>query len=445
MRAVRVPGSILRRARSDAPYLEVHEKGEQQSAGFAVRLGGRRFSLSPAVGERAGVRGQCLILQAIWNEGGSVNAAVVWLAFALALVGGLTDVLAAEVTNTAETVPILIGLLLPPEEAEAASLRQGATLAVEHANKSPGSRVGVVIRGRVGQWGADGEEAARMVLDDAVRGLIAPPGGVPTHLTLQVAGRTAVPVVSLCPDSSVTGAGIPWMVRIAPQTRDEALAIFSGTAAPATGGAPRWGVFVPEGRAGREAVRDLGKGAAKAKNKLTKSVEVPNKSADFLELSQQMLQAKPDAILLWLDSDPAGRLAKSLRTSGFAGLLAGPGRLRSGAFVDAAGSAAENFVVPAMVIDEASRELSKSFAAAFRKQFGSEPDATAAMAYDAAGLLIGILRKPGEESLHRAFPLTGSVPGASGSLRFDRDGNRLVTLILLACREGRFTPFASHK
>ncbi|MBI4327066.1 MAG: amino acid ABC transporter substrate-binding protein, partial [Chloroflexi bacterium] len=377
-------------------------------------------------------------------KGGTTNFAAALLVLALALVGGLTTVLAAEATAATEKASILIGLLLPPEEAEAASLRQGVTLAVEHANKSPGRRVAVVIRGRVGQWGADGEEAARMVLDDSVRGLIAPPGGVPSHLTLQVAGRTAVPVVSLCPDSSVTGAGIPWMVRIAPQTSDEALAIFTGMAVKSTAGTPRWGVFVPEGRAGREAVRDLEKAAAIARYKFIKSVEIPDKSADFQELSQQMLQAKPDAILLWLNSDPAGRLAMALSTAGFAGLLAGPGRLRSGAFVDGAGNAAENFVVPGMVVDKASRELSGSFAAAFRQQFGSEPDPTAAMAYDAAGLLSGILRKSGEESVHRAFPLTGSMPGASGSLRFDGDGNRIVALSLLVCREGRFKPIAGH-
>ena len=59
-----------------------------------------------------------------------------------------------------------IGLLLPPEEAEAASLRAGVLLAVEHANLTPTSSVSLVVRGRTGQWGADAVEAARMVLDD---------------------------------------------------------------------------------------------------------------------------------------------------------------------------------------------------------------------------------------------------------------------------------------
>src|ERR1700690_264550 len=67
---------------------------------------------------------------------------------------------------------LVIGLLVPPEEPEAASLRDGATLGVELANQSPGPRVSLVIRGRIGQWGADGVEAARMVTDDGALGLI---------------------------------------------------------------------------------------------------------------------------------------------------------------------------------------------------------------------------------------------------------------------------------
>ena len=66
-----------------------------------------------------------------------------------------------------------------------------------------------------------------MVLDDEACGLIAPPSGAASHLSLQVAGRTAVPVISLCPDASVTKAGIPWMIRIVPETREEARLLFT--------------------------------------------------------------------------------------------------------------------------------------------------------------------------------------------------------------------------
>src|ERR1035437_4807028 len=42
-------------------------------------------------------------------------------------------------TNTADA-SLVIGLLVPPEEPCAASLRDGATLGVEQANQSPGPR-----------------------------------------------------------------------------------------------------------------------------------------------------------------------------------------------------------------------------------------------------------------------------------------------------------------
>jgi hypothetical protein len=62
------------------------------------------------------------------------------------------------------------------------------------------------------------------------------------------------------------------------------------------------------------------------------------------------------------------------------------------------------------------------------------------MAYDAATLLVELLRKAGDGPTHRLFPLTTAVVGASGRLNFDRHGNRLVALSLQVCRQGCFTP-----
>jgi len=335
---------------------------------------------------------------------------------------------------------LLIGLLLPPEEVDAASLRQGVQLGVDHANEAPGPRVGLVVRGRVGQWGADGEEAARMALDDGARGLIAPPGGASSHLALQVAGRTAVPVISLCPDASVVGAGIPWMVRVVPATGEEARTLFSGLTARTEGCVTRWGACVPDERAGREVAGDLRKAAQASQAQLDKIIEVSPKLTNVASLVKSLLQAQPGAILLWLDPAPAGRLAKALREAGFAGTLAGPGRLRSAAFVASAGSAAEGVVVPGVVMDKASQAAQGRFAAAYRQRFGADPDLTATMAYDAATLLVELLRKAGDQPPHRVFPLTPGPVGASGNLQFDQNGNRLAALNLLMCRQGRFTP-----
>ncbi|MHB8520257.1 MAG: ABC transporter substrate-binding protein [Limisphaerales bacterium] len=336
-----------------------------------------------------------------------------------------------------EASALVIGVLLPPEEPETNSIRQGVLLAVEETNRQPGPKVTVVFRGRTGPWGADATEAAQLVNEDGAQGLIAPPGGAASHLLLQVAGRTAVPVVTLCPDSSVSETGVPWMVRIPARTTDEARALFIGLASAKPNHARRWSAFVPDGRAGREAIRDLTAAATAAGCQLEKPVELGLSPLGLARAKEFIGQARPDAILLWLDPPRAAELARGLRAAGFNGTLAGPGRLGSKNFATLAGSAAEDFVVPvvAQANDDGCRQR---FEGAFLKHYGRDADPTAAMAYDAATLLIGSLRTSGDEPAYRAFPLIASSRGATGMLSFDRRGNRLVALRLVAFRGGRW-------
>ncbi len=325
---------------------------------------------------------------------------------------------------------LIIGLLLPPEEPQAVSVREGVTLGVENANRTGGTNVQLVIRGRVGQWGADGVEAARMVLDDGAQGLIAPPDGAATHLVLQVSGRTAVPVVSLCADSSVTETGIPWMARIVPSTIEEAKVLFAF--APRK----RWTAIVPAGRAGRQISADLTE-AAKVCGCMLANTTNLDASWTNRGVVQKVLSANPQAILVWLDPLAAGLVAKQLRAAGFTGLLAGPGWLRSAEFIREK-EAVEGFLVPSVVLQDEARIHFDEFSADFRKRFNREPDAIAAASYEAAELLIDILRKASARQPHEVFPLRNEVSGAFGNLEFDGLGNRIAHLQLQRIFNGRF-------
>jgi ABC-type branched-subunit amino acid transport system substrate-binding protein len=358
------------------------------------------------------------------------SARLVWIMLVL-LAGGRhlrADIAVADDTNG------VIGLLVPLEEPEAASLRDGATLGVELANQTPGPRFRLSIRGRTGQWGADGVEAARMATDDGALGLIAPLDGAASHLVLQISGRTAVPVISLCADSSVSQTGVPWMVRIVPRTADEATTLFTCLHAS------HWTAVIPGGRAGREAARDLRAAATNRICAFEKLIEVNPAFTNAARLAQQIVANRPDAVLLWLDPATAGKLARALRTAGFAGMLAGPGRLRSAIFAAAAGGDLEGFMVPAPVLDKDAAAAFQLFSAAFRARFGREPDATAAASYDASRLLIHIIRQIGDRPAREAFPINFSFAGASGILAFDSQGNRKVNLQLLEAHRGQFIP-----
>lgn len=337
--------------------------------------------------------------------------------------------------------PLTIGLLLPPEEAEAESLRRGAEIGLEQANRDLGVRAKLLVRGRFGQWGTDGEEAASMVLDEGVRGLITPPGGAPAHLALQVSGRTATPVISLCADSSVLGAGIPWLVRLVPGTQAEAGLLVASVKRVSASQDFHWCALVPPERPGREAASDLAKAAAKAGGLLDKTMALAPLLGNWNDLCQDLLVRKPDGILLWLDPVVAGKAVKSLRQAGYGGVLAGPSHLQGSAFGTEAGSAAEGFLLPAIAQDEASQAVRRDFEADFQVRHGTVPDVTAARARDAVALLLAGLSQAGEDSF-RAFPPAHSKPGASGPLQFERGGNRVAKLELLEFQNGRFGKYS---
>lgn len=336
------------------------------------------------------------------------------------------------ITNTNQA----IGLLLPPEQAESSSIRDGVTLAVEHANTTAAAPVRIVIRGRVGQWGADAVEAARMVTDDGVAGLIAPPNGAATHLVLQVAGRTAVPVVSLCADESVTRTGVPWMVRVVPGTIPEARALLKGLQGDAQGQPKHCVALLPDERSGRVLAGDLKKAYAGTGCVLQNIIQFKSSPQGQASVTKQVLESGPDVVLLWLDPVPAGAVAKTLRAAGFKGKLAGPGRLRSAEFAAAAGNALEGFVFTELARDSESETRFQGFRTAFRERFGHEPAAMSAFSYDAASLLIHLVAT-NTPAASRLFPIRSCWPGVSGTLRFDAEGNRIGEFRLVIAHQGR--------
>lgn len=367
---------------------------------------------------------------------------VVWAALVLVLAPALSKAVARDESGG----DIIIGLLLPPSETEATNIRLGAELGVEAANRVPGAKLRLMVRGSAGQWGTEGDDAVVLALDQGAQALIAPTSGTAVHQALQVAGRTRVPVVSLCGDGSVTGAGVPWAVRLAPSTRQEAAALFAALRQP--GHSRRVTVFVPPDRAGREAGQDLQTAAREAAVEIGKVVELPSRDPDYTDLANGAREPEPEAILLWVDSMPAGALAKALRAAGFKGRLAGPSRLASAGFSEAAGKAEEGFLLTSPVPDERSAALRDRFFQDYRRRAQpsmsvaqGKPAFTTALAFDAVQLLAEVLRRAGEEPAFRAFPLTGSVPGVTGELAFDRYGDRRVQLQVLEHHEGQWRPF----
>jgi ABC-type branched-subunit amino acid transport system substrate-binding protein len=339
------------------------------------------------------------------------------------IAGALGLVLATEGAGR----PLTIGLLLSTNACEAASMRYGAAMGVEHAQSRLGAAIRLVFRAQPGQWGSEGNAVAELALDEEAAGLVTPADGAAAHQVLQVAGRTRIPVISLCADSSVTAAGVPWAARIVARTEDEARALFDHVQPrPA-----RWAMVIPPGRAGREIGQDLRNAAATAGQHLLEPVRVDSESLDGAV--RAILAAQADAVLLWIAPELAARCARALRQAAFRGTLAGPSRLNSHAFLSCASESGIDCLSVALRSDST---FPKGAGRHSGEHVGPAPDWTAVMTADAVVVLAHVISSgtaPGGGS-----PFRGRLQGASGTIEFDSAGNRLGPVEALVCRNGRF-------
>ena len=332
---------------------------------------------------------------------------------------------------------VTLGLVAPPSEPDATSLLRGAQLAVAEANETGPAPVGLEVRNENGQWGTAGNDAVILVCNRHVDGIISPSDGAATHLILQVSGRTRVPVASVCPDSSVTEAGVPWVVRVVPRTDQEAGALFAAAQQPDRP-ALHWWAVIPTGRPGRVVRRDLEMAARATATRLDQIVDAGEPKTDLASLVPTIVAAAPDGVLLWLPPSRAGTVAAALRTAGYGGRLAGPSPLESQAFVATAGAAATGVQVAEFREDPDVRALTDQFERQYRQKYDARPDFSAAVAHDAARVLIETLRRAGDAEGYRQFPVALPTAGVTGVLHFDNSGNRTDTLQVLTFQEGRF-------
>jgi ABC-type branched-subunit amino acid transport system substrate-binding protein len=356
-----------------------------------------------------------------------------WLTLAVAgLLGALL--------HAGDSAAIRLGLILPPGEPHAAAIRRGAATGVTRARTEHGLEVILLERGTPGQWGTEGDDAVALALDAGAQALIAPTLGTTVHLVEQVAGRTRIPLVSLCSDTSVTGARIPWVLRIVPTTVDEARVLFATIRTGAGEPIRRWAALVPEGRAGREVTRDLGAAAKAGGTDLVSVIAVPATPTNAPAWIARAIRESPAGLLLWLDPATAVPLVSAAREAGYRGALAGPGRLAGKDFLPQVGAAAEGFWTTRLHPPPAARAPRAMGAEDPHGSVGPAEDPLAAAATDAVTLLAAILREAGEGPAFRVLPLKREVAGATGVLKFDAVGNRIVELEAIIVRQGRFEP-----
>ncbi len=166
---------------------------------------------------------------------------------------------------------------------------------------------------------------------------------------------------------------------------------------------------------------------------------------DFRSQLTTLQGYQPDLLLVAGLYKHAAVIAKQARELGIKTPLIGGDGVFSEQFITLAGQAAEGTYVSCPFLFELGGERAKKFAEQFRAKYNREPDAWAALSYDAFQLIIkGIeTNGPSREGIHRYLKAINSpataYDGLTGKTFFDEEGDCRKPVQVAVVKGGRFT------
>lgn len=144
------------------------------------------------------------------------------------------------------------------------------------------------------------------------------------------------------------------------------------------------------------------------------------------EMLRDWMAREVDVVLLATEPRGAADLLAVARAIGFQAAALGADALGTPEFLQRAGAAAEGTIIAAAFHQDESRPEVARFVGAYRERFGETPDAGAALAYDAVGLLAHAIRTTGSAEPARIAEAIRGLEGwrgVTGEIRFDEKGD----------------------
>jgi branched-chain amino acid transport system substrate-binding protein len=313
---------------------------------------------------------------------------------------------------------VLIGYYGPGDEThiDGGAVWQGATLAIETANRSGGYRgkpFRLLPRWSENPWRAGAALVTRMAFVDRVPVLVGSIEGAGTHLAEQVVAKALLPLVNpVATDRSIHMAGVPWMFSVvqgddlhsavlAQALRGQSIVILSTT-----------------DHDSRAFCGSFRKACARLDVRIKLLLEFEPGRPDLSEIARGASRAGPDCVVVIGDTRDSARAVQSLRDAPFRGLIAGGPLFGRSSFTKLAGAAADGAIFPWV------GEPAAGFRRIFAERFGSEPDYAAACAYDSLSLVVAAIRRSGLNRVRLRDSIVEMAPyeGASGRIDWDEFG-----------------------
>ena len=321
---------------------------------------------------------------------------------------------------------------------------QGATLAMEEANKNGGYKgIPFVLmpHNDVGLWGAAANEVVKMddEKDWIFMGSI---DDIVSHVALRAALK--LEIFMLCvgdPDPTFTETNIPWLNRVIPDDRQSGYQLV--TRIYKKDGHERVAVIRANNRYGRVGIKIFSENATRVGHPMIIEERFNDGETDFKTQLERITVTNPDAILVWGNAKESGLILKQLRAIGLKQPVYFSDRVVNPEFLTIAGPLAEGIVTTCQYNPTADNPKLKSFQANYLKRFGQEPDVFAAHAYDGMNIIVEAIRKAGLNRVLIRDLLTDrktfqNYDGVTGKIILDGSWNNIRDIFIAEVHSGKF-------
>ncbi len=324
---------------------------------------------------------------------------------------------------------------------------QGATLAIEEANKKGGYRgipYKIMIHNDVGLWGAAANEVVKMD-DEKVWAWLGSIDDIVSHVAIRATLKLEIPMVCTGdPDPTFTETAIPWVIRVISDDRQSSYALSNYIYNKDKH--TRVAVIRANNRYGRVGILHFMHSANHFGHPVIIEERFNEGETVFTDQLTHIKGTSPDAIVIWGNAKESGLILQQIRKMGMKQPVYGSDRMVNPVFLYTAGNDANGVLSTCQYNPRADNAKLKAFQASYTKRFGIEPDVFAAHAYDGMNLIIDATQKAGLNRVLIRDVLTDmktfqGYEGVTGKIILDASWNDVSPIFMARVNNGKFEFF----
>ena len=169
---------------------------------------------------------------------------------------------------------------------------------------------------------------------------------------------------------------------------------------------------------------------------------------DFTALATKIADGEPEVLFITATPEASANIVIAARQAGLPAStkIVGADYFASPAFAQVGGAAVEGAIFPAHFSPERPDAVNADFVAAYKAKFGRDPDAYAAIAYNAFMMAVQALKTAGPQAsrqqIRDALATTHAMPSVlgTGTVSIDADRSVVYDMLLVRNVQGRLVP-----